>query len=57
MHLLVFFFPFFFNQFQKKMICEKAVKTEFIYNKSKLWPRIPEEATGSRNVPGRVIDT
>lgn len=35
MHLLVFFFfpPFlFFKRFQKKMICVKAVKTEFIYN-------------------------
>lgn len=51
--LLVFFVVFFFflilffNQFQKKMICVKGVKIEFIYDKFKLWRRIPEEATGS----------
>lgn len=51
-HSLVGFFCFFFlllffNQFQKKMICVKGVKIEFIYDKLKLWRRIPEEATGS----------
>ena len=47
--LWVFFFLLllFFNQFQKKMICVKGVKIEFIYDKLKLRRRIPEEATGS----------
>lgn len=46
MHLRILYF--FFNQFQKKMICVKGVKIEFIYDKSvesKLWQRNPEEAT------------
>lgn len=45
--LFFFFLILFFNQFQKKMICVKGVKIEFIYDKFKLRRRIPEEATGS----------
>lgn len=44
---VIFFLLLFFNQFQKKMICVKGVKIEFIYDKLKLRRRIPEEATGS----------
>lgn len=47
---LFFFFPF--CQFQKKMICVKAVEIEFIYDECKLWPRIPEEAPGFRRALG-----
>lgn len=49
---------FFFNQFPKKMMYVEGVKIEFIYDKSKLWPKktqktkTPEEATGFWRVPG-----
>lgn len=50
---------FFFNQFPKKMMYVEGVKIEFIYDKSKLWPKktqktkTPEEATGFWRVPVR----
>lgn len=55
-------FFLFFNQFPKKMVCVEGVKIEFIYDKSKLWPKkpqktkTPEEATGFWRVPGAALD-